>query len=139
MSEQTPQPPRRKIPPLPEWFGLAWLLIVGVSAAILNSWASADGVDNNTISAHTTQVRRFVFVLTSVFLGGLMGHFCSRGLDLPELHPLGPIPFLVIVLALSTVDYFAQGWISQRYPFIALASLGFPLGLMLWSMRRVAT
>ena len=137
MSEQTPKAPR-KAPALPKWFGLAWLIIAGITAAIFNSWASIDGIASNTISAHATAPGRTLFTVAGLFSGALLGHWCSRSLGLP-VHPLGPLPVLVIIACVTLIDALMGHWIATRYPFIALAAAGFPLGMLLWAMEETAT
>ena len=131
------------LPDLPYAFGAIFGVVVLLLVAVLNTWASLDGRDNNTISAWVT-IRRAVFGAVLPFgLGGVMGHWASRGLMLrdggpfPEL-PGGPLPFLAVVALVGAVDALTRGRLS-RYPFLLLALAGLPLGAVLWPMRLVAT
>lgn len=126
----------KKIPSLPTWFGAAFSLVVLVLVLVLNTWASLDGVVNNTISAWVTYGAS-VMAGIPFGLGGVLGHWASRGQNLPSV-PGGPIPFCIVVGVLLAGDLLSKGQLA-RYPFWIWMLLGIGYGAMLWPMNEVAT
>ncbi len=135
MSERPPQ--RRILPPLPGLFGAVFAFIVLVLVAILNTWASLDARANNTISAWVTHGGRF-YAAIPYFIGATAGHWCSRGIELPE-PPGGPLLVLLVCAVLLIVDFKTGGLLARRYPFWLCLLLGLGHGAILWPMREVAT
>lgn len=121
---------------LPKKFGLVFILIAGALVLVLNTWAYTDKVVNNTISAWMTYLWR-LNAGVPFFIGGVIGHWCSRDFDLPKSLAMTFV-FFAVTLCLLLVDVIFDS-ILARHPAVIWVAIGFPVGFLFWQMYEVAT